>query len=178
MDLALAIVEQDHGNALALEIARRMVVFLRRAGGQKQFSAQLAGQAANHQPIRELIAWMAENLDADLSVSALARRAGMSERNFSRVFTEQVSMTPARFVSRLRMEAAQSNLSETTDKIETIARRVGFGDAEALRRRFRNEYGASPYEYRTRQTRAAVTGESERGGEQSELGRISSSRLA
>ena len=178
MDLALAMVEEDHGNALALEIARRMVVFLRRTGGQRQFSAQLAGQAANHQPIRELIAWMAENLGADLSVSALARRAGMSERNFSRVFTDQVTMTPARFVSRLRMEAAQSELSESTDKIETIAQRVGFGDAEALRRRFRSEYGASPYQYRTRQTRAAVAEQSDGEREQNELGAIPSSRFA
>jgi len=149
-DLSLAMVEEDHGNALALEVARRMVVFLRRTGGQKQFSTQLAGQAADHQPIRELIAWMAEHLDADLSVRALARRAGMSERNFSRVFTEQVSMTPGRFVARLRTEAAHSKLTETTEKIGTIAQRVGFGDDEALRRRFQSQYGASPYAYRTR----------------------------
>jgi transcriptional regulator GlxA family with amidase domain len=157
-DLALAMVEEDYGNAVALEIARRMVVFLRRTGGQKQFSTQLAGQAADHQPIRELIAWMTEHLDTDLSVRALARRAGMSERNFSRVFTDQVGMTPARFVARLRMEAAQSKLAEGSDKIETVAQRVGFGNGEALRRRFQNEYGASPNSFRGKQTRAAAGG--------------------
>ena len=102
IDLALAMVEEDHGHALALEIARRMVLFMRRGGGQSQFSSQLAAQAADHQPIRELVAWISEHLDADLSVPALARRVGMSERNFSRVFTQQVNTTPARFVARLR----------------------------------------------------------------------------
>ncbi len=111
VDLALAMVEEDHGHALALEVARRMVLVMRRGAAQKQFSAQLAAQAADHQPIRELIAWISENLDADLSVPALARRAGMSERNFSRVFTQQVSTTPARFVARLRTEAAKAKLA-------------------------------------------------------------------
>ena len=153
IDLALAMVEEDHGHALALDIARRMVVFLRRSGGQKQFSSQLAAQAADHQPIRELVAWISENLDADLSVPALARRVAMSERNFSRVFTQQVNATPARFVARLRMEAAQSKLSETTENVQTIALGVGFGDDETLRRRLQSEAGISPFSYRTKSRR-------------------------
>jgi len=104
IDLALAMVEEDHGHALALEIARRMVLFMRRGAGQSQFSSQLAAQAADHQPIRELIAWISEHLDSDLSVPALARRIGMSDRNFSRVFAQQVSTTPARFVAQLRTD--------------------------------------------------------------------------
>ncbi len=139
VDLALAMVEEDHGHALALELARRMVLFMRRGGGQSQFSSQLAAQSADHQPIRELIAWISEHLDADLSVPALARRVGMSERNFSRVFTQQVSSTPARFVVRLRTEAAKAKLAATPEKLESIAQTAGFGDSETLRRHLRSE---------------------------------------
>ncbi len=137
IDLALALVEEDHGHALALEVARRMVLFMRRGGGQSQFSSQLAGQAADHQPIRELIAWISEHLDADLSVPALARRVGMSDRNFSRVFTQQVSTTPARFVARLRTEAAKAKLAATPEKLQAVAQRAGSGDGETLRRHLR-----------------------------------------
>ncbi len=142
--LALAMVEEDHGHALALEIARHMVIFMRRGAGQRQFSPQLAAQATEHQPIRELIAWISENLNADLSVPALARRAGMSERNFSRVFTLQVSMTPARFVARLRTEAAKAKREATGDKLQTVAQSAGFGDGETLRRHLRAEADANP----------------------------------
>lgn len=149
-DLALAMVEEDHGHALALEIARQMVLFLRRPGGQSQFSSQLAAQATDVQPIRELIAWVSEHLDANLSVPVLAKRAGMSDRNFSRVFSQQVGTTPARFVARLRLQAAKARLEETTDKVETIAARAGFGDGETLRRRLRAEVGTTPRLYRAR----------------------------
>ncbi|MGC2108312.1 MAG: DJ-1/PfpI family protein [Candidatus Korobacteraceae bacterium] len=139
VDLALAMVEEDHGHGLALEIARRMVLFMRRGAGQSQFSSQLAAQAADHQPIRELIAWISEHLDADLSVPALARRVGMSDRNFSRVFTQQVSTTPARFVARLRTEAARAKLAAAPEKLEAVAQSAGFGDGETLRRHLRSE---------------------------------------
>jgi len=131
-DLALAMVEDGHGHALAIEVARHMVLFLRRTGGQSQFSSRLAAQAADRQPIRELIAWISENLDADLSVPVLAKHAGMSDRNFSRVFSRQVGTTPARFVSRLRLQAAKARLEQTSDKVESVASRAGFGDGEAL----------------------------------------------
>ena len=140
--LALAMVEEDHGHELAVEIARHMVLFMRRGPGQRQFSPQLAAQSTEHQPIRELIAWISENLNADLSVPALARRAGMSERNFSRVFTQQVTMTPARFVARLRTEAAKAKLEATADKLDTVAQSAGFGDGETLRRHLRAEADA------------------------------------
>lgn len=142
-DLALAMVEEDYGHAVALDVARHMVLFLRRAGGQSQFSTQLEAQAADRQPIRELIAWISDHLDADLSVHALARRAGMSDRNFSRVFSRQVGTTPASFVARLRLQAAKARLEATTDNVETIASQAGFSDGEALPRRFRSE-GATP----------------------------------
>jgi transcriptional regulator GlxA family with amidase domain len=155
-DLALAMVEEDHGHAIALEIARHMVLFLRRPGGQSQFSSQLAAQAADRQPIRELIAWISEHLDANLSVPVLAKRAGMSERNFSRVFSQQVGTTPARFVSRLRLEAAKARLEESTDNVETIASRTGFGGGEALRRQLRSEMGSTPRLYRARMGQSDV----------------------
>ncbi len=144
IDLALAMLEEDHGHALALEIARRMVLFMRRGAGQSQFSSQLAAQAADHQPIRDLIAWISEHLDADLSVPALARRVGMSDRNFSRVFTQQVSTTPARFVARLRTEAAKAKLAATPEKLEAVAQSAGFGDGETLRRHLRGDVERLP----------------------------------
>jgi len=155
-DLALAMVEEDHGHALALEIARHMVLFLRRPGGQSQFSSQLAAQAADLQPIRELIAWISEHLDANLSVPMLAKRAGMSARNFSRVFSQQVGTTPARFVARLRLQAAKARLEATSDNVETIASRAGFGDEETLRRQLRLEVGATPRLYRARVGQSGV----------------------
>jgi len=137
-DLALAMVEEDHGHVQAVEIARRLVLFMRRGGGQKQFSSQLEAQAADHQPIRELVAWMSEHLDGDLSVPVLARRVGMSAGNFGRVFKQQLDTTPARFVSRLRTEAAQTKLAETSSKWDDVAQSVGFRGRETLRRHFRN----------------------------------------
>ncbi len=94
IDLALALVEEDLGSSLALQVARMMVVFLRRSGGQSQFSATLAAQACESQPLRDLLAWMADNVTRDLSVAALAQRAAMSPRNFARVFKQQVGKTP------------------------------------------------------------------------------------
>jgi transcriptional regulator GlxA family with amidase domain len=147
-DLALAMVEEDHGHTLALEIARGLVLFMRRGGGQKQFSSQLAAQAADHGQIRELVAWMSEHLDGDLSVPALARRAGMSERNFGRLFKQHLDTTPARFVARLRTEAAQAKLAGTVEKLEVVAQSVGFGDRETLRRQFRNASQGPPSTFR------------------------------
>jgi transcriptional regulator GlxA family with amidase domain len=113
------------------------MLFMRRDGGQKQFSSQLAAQAADHQPIRELVAWMSEHLHADLSVPVLARQIGMSERNFSRVIKQQLGTTPARFVARLRTEAARAKLAATPEKLEVVAQGAGFGDGETLRRHLR-----------------------------------------
>ena len=148
IDLALAMVEEDHGHVLALDIARRLVLFMRRDGGQKQFSSQLEAQAADHQQIRELVAWMSEHLDGDLSVPVLARRVGMSERNFGRVFKQQLDTTPARFVARLRTEAVETKLAKTSSKLDAVAQSVGFGDRETLRRHFRNVSEAPPSMFR------------------------------
>jgi transcriptional regulator GlxA family with amidase domain len=99
---------------------------MRRDAGQKQFSPQLAAQAADHQQIRELVAWMSEHLDADLSVPVLARRVGMSERNFSRVFKQELDTTPARFVARLRTEAARAKLAENVGESANCCAECGF----------------------------------------------------
>jgi transcriptional regulator GlxA family with amidase domain len=155
MDLALALVEEDHGRDLALGVARQLVLFLKRPGGQSQFSAQLAVQAADREPLRALQAWIADHLAEDLSIPALARRAAMSERNFARVFTREVGATPARFVERARIEAARRRLEESGDGLDEIAAQCGFGSAEILRRAFLRLLRVAPSAYRLRFRSAA-----------------------
>ena len=150
MDLALALVEEDLGPRVALEVARWLVVFVKRPGGQAQFSAQLAGQSADRVPLRELQAWIADHLDADLSVPALAARACMSERNFARAFKAETGMTPAVYVEALRVERARLALESGGAPIDAIARRCGFGTVETLRRAFARRLGVSPGAYRNR----------------------------
>ncbi|RJL32170.1 GlxA family transcriptional regulator [Bailinhaonella thermotolerans] len=148
MDLALALVEEDLGAETARAIARRLVMFVQRPGGQAQFSAQLAAQAPSREPLRELVAWIAENLDADLSVPALAERAGMSERHFARVFAAQTGRTPAAYVEDVRLEAARRLLETTGTTVDRIARTCGFGTSETMYRVFRRTVGVSPGQYR------------------------------
>jgi len=155
MDLALALVEEDHGRELALTLARWLVVFLKRPGGPSQFSAQLRTQLAEREPLRELQAWILSSLDDDLSVPALAKRSGMSPRNFARVFTREVGATPARFVETARVEAARRRLEDTSDGVEEVAAEVGFGSAEAMRRAFLRQVRVSPADYRSRFQRLA-----------------------
>jgi transcriptional regulator GlxA family with amidase domain len=150
MDLALALVEDDLGREIALTVARWLVLFVKRPGGQSQFSAQLEGQLAERRPLRELQSFVAENPGADLSVEALAARAGMSPRHFARVFTAEVGVTPARFVERTRVEAARRRLEETDDGVEAIATAIGFGTAETMRRAFLRGIQVAPGAYRSR----------------------------
>ncbi len=150
MDLALALVDEDLGRDVSLEVARWLVLFLRRPGGQSQFSAQLAAQAAEREPLRELQTWIPDNLDADLSVPALARRVSMSERNFARAFRSEVGMTPAAYVETSRVEGARIALESGGDPVELVARRTGFGTVETMRRAFRRRLGVSPGDYRDR----------------------------
>ena len=150
MDLALALVEEDLGAEFALEVARWHVMFVKRPGGQSQFSASLAGQLAEPGPLRELQDWIADNLDADLSVPALAARAHMSERNFARVFQREVGVTPARYVESLRLERARIALSESSQPVAAIARRCGFGTATTMRRSFERRLRVRPSDYRAR----------------------------
>jgi len=150
MDLALALVEDDLGREAALTIARWMVLFLRRPGGQSQFSAHLSAQMADRDDLRDLQGWMAEHLDADLSVAALARRVGMSERHFARRFAAETGVTPARWVDRVRVEAARRRLEESDRSIEQIATACGFGTAETMRRAFLRLLATTPSDYRRR----------------------------
>ena len=150
MDLALALVEEDLGREVALETARWLVLFLKRPGGQAQFSAQLAAQMAEREPLRELQEWLPDHLDEDLSVPALARRACMSERNFARAFRDETGMTPAAYVEAARVESARIALETGDLPVEAIARQAGFGTVETMRRAFRRRVGVSPAGYRGR----------------------------
>jgi transcriptional regulator GlxA family with amidase domain len=150
MDLALALVEEDHGREVALDVARQLVMFLRRPGGQSQFSAQLAAQSAEREPLRDLQAWIGEHPEADLSVPALARRVAMSPRNFARVFTREVGVTPARFVESVRVEAARRRLEESAAGVDSVAAACGFGTAESMRRAFLRTVRVPPAAYRHR----------------------------
>jgi transcriptional regulator GlxA family with amidase domain len=153
MDLSLALVEEDLGRETAVEIARWLVLFLQRPGGQAQFSAHLSAQLAERRPLRDLQSWIADNLDSDLRVETLADRAAMSPRNFARFFRREIGMTPASYVEELRVERARQLLEESSDTIELISGRCGFGTPETMRRAFGRRVGVAPAEYRTRFTR-------------------------
>jgi transcriptional regulator GlxA family with amidase domain len=149
IDLALAWVAEDCGSATAIEAARELVLFLRRPAGQTQLSITLAGQAGEMQPIQELQVWIADNLGRrDLSTSALADRVSMSVRNFGRVFTADVGTTPAKYVLHLRVEAARRLLQSSPNGLRQIARAVGFGSVDGMRRAFVRVLGKSPRELR------------------------------
>ncbi len=151
IDLALALVEDDLGHEAAMRVARGLVVFLKRPGGQSQFSAPLSAQAASDDGLAELHGWMAEHLGADLRVERLAARAGMSPRTFARVYAAKVGTTPAKTVERLRVEAARRALEDGgAAPLKLVAHRCGFGDEERMRRAFVRRLGVSPSEYRER----------------------------
>ncbi len=150
MDLALAFVEEDLGAQLALQVARQLVLFVRRPGGQSQFSAQLAAQPARRPGLRDLQHWIADHPAADLSVAALAQRAAMSPRHFARAFRDEIGMTPASYVESTRVEHAR-RLLETTDLgFADVARTSGFGSIETMRRAFGRRLGVAPSDYRHR----------------------------
>ena len=154
MDLSLALVEEDLGREVAIEIARWLVLFLQRPGGQAQFSSHLTAQLAERRPLRDLQAWIADNLDADLRVEALAERAAMSPRNFARFFRRETGMTPAAYVEVLRVERARQLLEEAGDPVDLVADRCGFGTPETMRRAFARRVGVAPAQYRARFKRA------------------------
>ncbi|MCX4830696.1 GlxA family transcriptional regulator [Streptomyces sp. NBC_01016] len=150
IDLALALVEEDHGREVALRIARALVVFLRRPGNQAQFSTQLAAQTATKEPLGEVQRWIAEHPGADLCVEALAARARLSPRHFARAFRTETGLTPGRYVERVRVEHARRLLEDTKGGVEEISRSSGYGTPEAMRRAFLKTLGTSPAEYRRR----------------------------
>lgn len=150
MDLALALVRDDHGRELAQEVARWLVLYVQRPGSQSQLSASLRAQEAEREPLRDLKTWIIGHPSADLSVTALAARAGMSVRNFARAFRRELSVTPASYVEAVRVEAARQRLQLGVASIEEIAVAVGFGSVVTLRRAFARQLGVSPAEYRAR----------------------------
>ncbi|GII76978.1 putative transcriptional regulator, AraC family protein [Sphaerisporangium rufum] len=150
IDLALALVARDHGHALARDVARGLVVYLHRAGGQSQFSTPMRARPPRREPLRELQAFIDANPAADLSVPGLARRAGMSERHFSRVFTAELGVPPGRYVERSRAEAARRLLETTGHPLDLVARECGLGSPETLYRVFRRQWRISPGDHRRR----------------------------
>ncbi len=149
IDLALALVEEDLGHAAALAVARYLVVFLKRPGGQAQFSAALSLQVADDK-FGALHTWIGEHLAEDTSLPVLASRAGMSERSFSRRYAEATGLTPGRAVEKLRVEAARLLLSEGRLPVKRIAQRCGFGSEETMRRSFLRLLAVTPQDYRAR----------------------------
>jgi len=152
MDLTLAMVKEDYGQALAGELAKRLVVFLCRPGEQPQVSRTLMLQASGDDRFRDLHPWILNHLDKDLSIGALAKRAAMSERNFRRRFRQSFGVTPAEFVTLARVEAACRRLEESRSTIEQVATECGFSSAELLRRAFHRTLGTVPSRIRERAT--------------------------
>jgi transcriptional regulator GlxA family with amidase domain len=150
IDLALALIEEDLGHAVAMQAARRLVVFMKRPGGQSQFSAALAAQASANGPFDALHSWMAAHLRDDLSVERLAERIRMSPRTFARRYVDEVGRTPAKTVSALRLEAASRALAESRRPLKRIALDCGFGSEQNLRRAFLRRFGVLPLDYRER----------------------------
>ncbi|WP_300532510.1 GlxA family transcriptional regulator [Maricaulis sp.] len=150
IDMALSLVEEDMGAGVAAQVARELVVFLRRPGGQNQYSSLLQRQAAENDKFAGLLAWIADNLTEDLSVEALAARACLSERHFRRSFKDLHNETPARAIERIRIDVAKDWLSASRLSIAEIARSVGFQSADAFRRAFERQVGATPRDYRQR----------------------------
>jgi transcriptional regulator GlxA family with amidase domain len=150
MDLALAMIEEDCGADVALGVARAMVMYLRRPGDQSQYSTPLRLQAAETPSLRELVAWASDHPDADLSVPALAKRAGRSPRHLTRLFRAELGVAPGEAVEQLRVEAARRALQQSAAGLEQIAARCGFGSAEVMRRVFVRALHVTPSEYRQR----------------------------
>jgi transcriptional regulator GlxA family with amidase domain len=144
IDLALAWVEEDCGNAFASEISRELVLFLRRPAGQAQLSVSLAAQANEMKSIQELQVWITEHLDKKLPVQLLADRAAMSVRNFERVFEQEVGMSPAQYVRKLRVEAAQRMIEQSEKGLDQVASACGFSSADLMRRAFVQFLGKTP----------------------------------
>ncbi|AKH43921.1 transcriptional regulator GlxA family with amidase domain [Altererythrobacter atlanticus] len=150
MDLALALLEEDWGHDIALQVARYNVMYVMRPGGQTQFSANLLAQKAEDPAIGKTLEYILSNLGQPLTVTALAARACMSERSFARKFREETGVTPAHYVEAARLQAVRVALEQTGDSIDQIARRTGFQNAERMRRAFHRQIGVSANDYRAR----------------------------
>jgi transcriptional regulator GlxA family with amidase domain len=150
IDLALALIEEDFGAQVALEVARELVMYVKRAGGQEQYSEPLKFQVESTGRFADLAAWIVAHLDSDLSVEALARRVNLCPRQFNRRFKDEFRSTPAAFVLRLRLDEARSRLTNPGSPVESIADSVGFHDPDSFRRAFVQRFGVAPGQYRSR----------------------------
>lgn len=150
IDLSLALIEEDHGPGLAIEVARELVVYLKREGGQEQYSEPLKFQAQAQDRLAVVAAWIVNHLNEDLSVERLAEKANVCPRHFSRLFRESVGSTPADFVEKLRLDEARRLLGERGSRIEVVADVVGFASADSFRRAFERRFGLTPSAYRGR----------------------------
>ncbi|GAA0528858.1 transcriptional regulator GlxA family with amidase domain [Rhizomicrobium palustre] len=148
IDLALALIADDLGDNVSLAVARELVVYFRRPGGQSQFSEPLQFQSRGHDRFSDLTAWIVRNLHADLSVEVLAARARLGARHFSRLFAAQFGMPPARYIERLRLDEARQRLSATRQSIEAVSVAVGYASPDAFRRAFERHFGVGPLSYR------------------------------
>jgi len=154
VDLALAFVEQDFGRDLALSVARDLVIYLKRPGGQSQFSTALTSQMTSSSDIRDVQSWVFGNLDQSMTVDALAKQAGMSVRNFTRLFQRETGTTPAQFVESARCEKAVSLLLDTSLPMKAVAHEAGFPSDEQMRKVFARRFSLTPKQYRDRFSRS------------------------
>jgi transcriptional regulator GlxA family with amidase domain len=150
IDLALALIEEDLGASIANEVAKSLVVYLRRPGGQSQFSTALSAQTRAEGPFSQLVSWIPEHLCEDLSVGALAAHVNMSPRTFHRRFVEWAGQTPANFIRDLRLESARRWLETTSWPIKRVAQEAGFGSVDSLERAFARQFGVTPGALRAR----------------------------
>jgi transcriptional regulator GlxA family with amidase domain len=151
VDLTLALIEKDQGITVALQVARELVVFLKRPGGQSQFSTVLSGQISDADgPLGPLFAWIADHLDADLRTEVLAEKAGMSLRTFARTFVTRTGLTPAKAVEMVRLQAAREAIEQSDTPLGVIAARCGFGDEQRMRRAFLRQFNSTPADIRAR----------------------------
>ena len=148
MDLALALIEEDVGKEIAMRVARKLVLFYKRPGGQNQFSEFLLSQSNNF--FNELIDWIMQNLSKDLSIEKLAEQVSMSPRNFTRLFKKELEDTPAKFIEKLRLRHARILLENKKSALKEVARQCGFKSEEQMRRAFQRELCVTPQEYQTR----------------------------
>ncbi|MVO85603.1 helix-turn-helix domain-containing protein [Streptomyces sp. p1417] len=163
IDLALALVEDDHGARVARSVARELVVFMARPGGQSQFSRRLAPETAEGSVVRRAMDAVTADPTEDHSVDSLARRAGVSARHLGRLFRAETGTTAGQYVEAARLEAAQALLEAGSDSVEEVARRAGFGSSESLRRAFKDQLGIAPTVYRARfRSTTADFGEADR----------------
>ncbi|MDP0499701.1 MAG: GlxA family transcriptional regulator [Verrucomicrobiota bacterium JB022] len=152
IDLSLAMVEEDYGREVALQVARLLVLFMKRPGNQSQFSVSLAHQHVDYLPVRQLLDWLADHYDQALTIESLAERARMSPRNFARVFAKETGDTPAKFLEKLRVEKARQRLEESRLSLDRVAMECGLTSADTMRKMFLRHLGVTPSQYRERFT--------------------------